>query len=939
MSHINSKKLKTFKSMLQGLTCEKHKIGHLTQQARADLNYQATLAEVDVNAIISYVVGRNADDRLAGIYLIDSICQNVGGKFVPLFEEHIFQLIETTYRYGSAQTRKSLCKILNIWKSRRIFPIDILRNIYKAMSSQPNPPPKSQPSSKRYPGAAPYGAPSQPNYHNALPPSFGAQQPPYFNGGGYPPPHTQPPPYYGEQFGAPPPLYPPPDHNNHHQPLPPYHHTGPYPQGPPMGPPPYGPPAPHGPEMDGWRGMCHKYGIPPHEYQRNINEIIADLNAFIESPYSYKDGIFVQTPQLQHANFQCKPQLVEEFRKCIDEFSHNHSDITRKLYFITTELKHDGVNTSQWQDKLNRIAPFLLSASSNPYGNSGAKNANVFGEICEFYNSIDGCRSGAKCKYLHVTDKEAELRRNLYKRVEGRYEYKDIKYKDDCAELKITTFYTYFGNVQDLKRKHARSISLLYSKKLKICPNCSLRITADAFAKHMKWHFHRRQAILAKKRSTQIKSQQYGKYRNWYCDEETWLNSNDTNKASKDAQKLDPFAAIKNSNTNSAMHDGANAANAAFMGIGNKEKEQDLYSSSQVLLGNVMQSVICQICQEEFTKKDKQYNAHRDDWILINACYVDGTTTKSYVSGKPTTNKPIVHRKCYELKKKQSNINGNGNNGSSLIHGNDDDEDDPLKPKLLNPDNIISKIEDQLNDKRVKSKLFAVHTQRKSALSRKRKNDEMLWASDDDLDDLDDEEEEDEDNDLETTNNAQNGKHDTNGGEVESNADLNHDEKHNGNVRKRRKLNNHHDENLVEEEDFYDDEDDLEDDDDDMKAANLDEDEFEGAKPIDLYANKANANANANTNDNEKASVKAEDNGTSENEEENQEEPTENEAEIKTKVEEGVDDEFADITLDEEEEQELDDLDIDDEDQEETGIVLFDPEQRPSYGFYNNRFG
>ena len=91
--------------MLSGLTAERNKIGHLTAQARADLAYDASLAEVDVNAITSYVVAKNADDRLAGLNLIDSICQNVGGRYVPLFEEHILPLIETTYRYGSSQTR------------------------------------------------------------------------------------------------------------------------------------------------------------------------------------------------------------------------------------------------------------------------------------------------------------------------------------------------------------------------------------------------------------------------------------------------------------------------------------------------------------------------------------------------------------------------------------------------------------------------------------------------------------------------------------------------------------------------------------------------------------------------------------------------------------------------------------------------------------------
>eukprot|EP01083_Nonionella_stella_P027402 75441_1 len=601
----NSKKLKTFKSMLSGLTCEKHKIGHLTQQARADLHHDETLAEVDVNAITSFIVNKNADDRLAGLYLIDSICQNVSGKYVPLFEEHIFPLIETTYRYGSSQTRKSLCKILSIWKSRKIFPIEILRNIYKAISNQQ----------------------SESNTHNpTVIPHPAAAAPPLMNYA----------PYYAPNIN-------------------PYHHQQQQQQQQYVA-------YPHAViNPSGWQAMCLAHNISPTQYESVITELLASISSFIESPYTYRGGLFVETPALKHAGWNCPRSIASELSKSRREFVSFGMDITRKLYFICCELKDCGVNTWVWQSKLRGLSPFIVSDDKR------AKDDNV--SICSFYNSLDGCRSGSNCKYLHVTNTEAQLRRRLLSRVCGRYEYSDIKF-EGTSEVKITTFYTYFGVAAELKKKHTRSISLLYSKKLKVCPNCGLRMSAESFSGHMKWHFDRRNEILIAKRQTGFKShaQQYGMYRSWYGDEKEWLHANDSNVANKTQTKkeMNPFA------------------------METKEEMNPI-----VTLNGISQKVICSICNEEFAKTNKEYNAHKDDWILKNACYSDGTNKDT------KTRTDIVHRKCYELKKKQS-------------------QNDGLKPKLLNKNNPIVRIEMHLNK-----------PQTQQTTKRKRKINHLFAASDD----------------------------------------------------------------------------------------------------------------------------------------------------------------------------------------------------------------
>jgi len=268
--------------------------------------------------------------------------------------------------------------------------------------------------------------------------------------------------------------------------------------------------------------------------------------------------------------------------------------------------------------------------------------------------------------------------------------------------LKIATFFTYFGEQNDLKKKHARSIKLLYGKKLKICPNCSLRLTSDAFSKHMKWHFHRRNEILIKKRQSGFKSQQYGKYRNWYCEQDQWLNATETNMADDNAtmNKMNPFE-----NINSSVNAEEIIKDKLLFSIDQNNKTN--YEESQVLLSSgIAQVVVCTICNEEFAKTCKEYSAQKDDWILKGACFEDGSTSKDARNKDNVRNLKIVHRKCWELKQQQ-------------LKGEDDDR---LKPKLYDKNQTISKIEEHFNENGASAAaLSEIQKKQKKRRAKKRK--------------------------------------------------------------------------------------------------------------------------------------------------------------------------------------------------------------------------
>jgi len=715
---MRSKNVKTFKSMLQGLTCERDKIGHLMRQARADLNHEATLAEVDVNAIVSFIVSKNADDRMAGIYLIDSICQNVGGKFVPLFEEHIFPIIETTYRYGTSQTRKNLCKILNIWKSRTIFPLEVLRRIYHSISSQP----------AAADGAAkPTAAPS---FGHRPPQSFGHRPPPrhhhHFGGGPVaPPPHhgAFPPPsgafpHHGPryppypQYGGAPPLgmdphrhpmhgqYPPPHGQYHH-----LHQRG----GPPLNgrhpaPPPLG-----------------AHSVSAAEYESTVWRLLCDLKAFIHSPTTFGGGLFVETPALKKGGWRCSEWLAAEVAAAERAWAANHrgEGMSRKMYVLLQSLRAEGVNTSQWMQSLLRIAPFL----SGPGGGGSAGGGSAVG-ICPFFNSPDGCRAGSGCKYRHQTDSENEVGLALSERVGGRYDLGDLK-KDGPSHSDgvQATFYSFFGRDErghDWRRKRARSISLLYSKKLRQCPNCPMRVGADGMARHLAFHFERRKRAFHG--LGRAKDPNAGRRRKCWADRARWnrmadgdANTGDLGDAAAndgDDAGGDPFTAAANKGggagaggggadgmqvqsvgggLNGLNLGGPMASAPSTVNVSTPSNPSAAAKASAVVISGSSQVVVCGICHEEFGRSNKEYSAQRDDWMLTNAVYADGTTTRSKHSEKA-----IVHRSCYDAEQRESEEAAKRLRSGHRLDAEHDDAD-PLRPKLHNPASTISKIEDRLN--------------------------------------------------------------------------------------------------------------------------------------------------------------------------------------------------------------------------------------------------
>ena len=112
---------KTYKLLLEtALSVQLDSIKELTRQAQGDLEHDQNLADVNVNAIISYGTKQTADNRRAVLFLIDSILRNVGGRYRKLFEGHIVGFLEATYRYGR-HIRPDIRKLCNSWKDKQLF--------------------------------------------------------------------------------------------------------------------------------------------------------------------------------------------------------------------------------------------------------------------------------------------------------------------------------------------------------------------------------------------------------------------------------------------------------------------------------------------------------------------------------------------------------------------------------------------------------------------------------------------------------------------------------------------------------------------------------------------------------------------------------------------------------------------------------------------------
>ena len=90
---------RSYKDLLEDKLCtSKRKIIYLTKQAKIDLNHDIELAKSDVNAIIRHCNKIAVSEKLAVIYLIDSISQDIGGLFIELFAKHIVDIMKISYQ-------------------------------------------------------------------------------------------------------------------------------------------------------------------------------------------------------------------------------------------------------------------------------------------------------------------------------------------------------------------------------------------------------------------------------------------------------------------------------------------------------------------------------------------------------------------------------------------------------------------------------------------------------------------------------------------------------------------------------------------------------------------------------------------------------------------------------------------------------------------------
>jgi len=147
---------KTFYSLLkERLTVESRRIDQLTRQAHVDLSQQG-LAENNVKAICKWLQQQQADDRLASLYLIDSICRMVRGRYITLFQPEIRAIVVATFKYGGSKIRKKIMKIVKTWQKKQVFPeheltaidqdITVLDNQPTYAPKQPPPPSRPKPS-------------------------------------------------------------------------------------------------------------------------------------------------------------------------------------------------------------------------------------------------------------------------------------------------------------------------------------------------------------------------------------------------------------------------------------------------------------------------------------------------------------------------------------------------------------------------------------------------------------------------------------------------------------------------------------------------------------------------------------------------------------------------------------------------------------------------
>lgn len=182
------RRTRSFSSLLRGrLSVEQHRIRELTEQARCDLRVDG-LAKRDVNDIVEHIKNSLADDRIASLYLIDSIVKNVGKIYINLFENHVEGILVSTFKHGKKKARDAVVKIFREWHKRKLFNEKLRRRIYdnlkKLVDTSKNPPNNQYSYNRNNQYSNPYNPNSQHHPYNPK-----SQRHPYHNN--YPYPNSQ----------------------------------------------------------------------------------------------------------------------------------------------------------------------------------------------------------------------------------------------------------------------------------------------------------------------------------------------------------------------------------------------------------------------------------------------------------------------------------------------------------------------------------------------------------------------------------------------------------------------------------------------------------------------------------------------------------------------------------------------------------------------------
>jgi pre-mRNA cleavage complex 2 protein Pcf11 len=126
-------------------------LAELTFNSKPIINNLTIIAGENVfaaNQIVTIIENRirrvESDKKLPALYLLDSICKNIGGAYADLFGQKIVSLFSDTYLAVDAETKASMGRLLDTWDN--LFPVASLQQIRAFLNSlqkRVNPPIKS----------------------------------------------------------------------------------------------------------------------------------------------------------------------------------------------------------------------------------------------------------------------------------------------------------------------------------------------------------------------------------------------------------------------------------------------------------------------------------------------------------------------------------------------------------------------------------------------------------------------------------------------------------------------------------------------------------------------------------------------------------------------------------------------------------------------------